>query len=61
MTEFQINDPSLESQRRFIILFRRNVATYKFGFHCHIIPRYDRDMKHRIGGVRHVIKGQGVF
>ena len=32
MTEFQINDPSLESQWRALILFGRNSATYKFAF-----------------------------
>lgn len=29
---FQINDPSLESQWRAVILFGRNSATYKFAF-----------------------------
>lgn len=32
MVEFQINDPSLESQWRAIILFGKNSATYKFAF-----------------------------
>ena len=32
MTEFQINDPSLESQWRALILFGKNSATYKFSF-----------------------------
>lgn len=32
MTKFQINDPSLESQWRAIILFGKNSATYKFAF-----------------------------
>ena len=32
MVEFQINDPSLESQWRALILFGRNSATYKFAF-----------------------------
>ena len=31
-TTFQINDPSLESQWRAIILFGKNSATYKFAF-----------------------------
>src|SRR6187549_3664734 len=31
-TSFQINDPSLESQWRAIILFGKNSATYKFAF-----------------------------
>ena len=32
MTDFQINDPSLESQWRALILFGKNSATYKFAF-----------------------------
>ena len=32
MTEFQINDPTLESQWRSLILFGKNSATYKFAF-----------------------------
>jgi hypothetical protein len=32
MTRFQINDPSLESQWRALILFGKNSATYKFAF-----------------------------
>ena len=32
MKEFQINDPSLESQWRALILFGKNSATYKFAF-----------------------------
>ena len=32
MTRFQLNDPSLESQWRAIILFGKNSATYKFAF-----------------------------
>ena len=32
MTEFQINDPSLESQWRALILFGENSATFKFAF-----------------------------
>jgi hypothetical protein len=32
MVEFQVNDPSLESQWRAIILFGKNSATYKFAF-----------------------------
>jgi hypothetical protein len=31
-TQFQLNDPSLESQWRAIILFGKNSATYKFAF-----------------------------
>ncbi|TPE43623.1 HNH endonuclease domain-containing protein [Pontibacter mangrovi] len=32
MVKFQVNDPSLESQWRAIILFGKNSATYKFAF-----------------------------
>jgi hypothetical protein len=32
MVQFQVNDPSLESQWRAIILFGKNTATYKFAF-----------------------------
>jgi hypothetical protein len=32
LTKFQINDPSIESQWRAIILFGKNSATYKFAF-----------------------------
>ncbi len=32
MTDFQLNDPSLESQWRALILFGKNSATYKFAF-----------------------------
>jgi len=32
MTNFQVNDPSIESQWRAIILFGKNSATYKFAF-----------------------------
>ena len=32
MTNFQINDPSLETQWRALILFGKNSTTYKFAF-----------------------------
>ena len=32
MIEFQVNDPTLESQWRALILFGKNSATYKFAF-----------------------------
>jgi len=32
LTKFQLNDPSIESQWRAIILFGKNSATYKFAF-----------------------------
>jgi hypothetical protein len=32
MTDFQVNDPTLESQWRALILFGKNSATYKFAF-----------------------------
>ncbi len=31
-TKFQINDPSIESQWRALILFGKNSSTYKFAF-----------------------------
>lgn len=30
-------------------------------FHCHIIPRYEGDMKDPRGGVRHCIEGKGYY
>ena len=32
-----------------------------FHFHCHVIPRYDGDMKDPRGGVRNVIPGKGDY
>ena len=32
MTNFQVNDPSVESEWRALILFGKNTATYKFAF-----------------------------
>lgn len=32
-----------------------------FHFHCHIIPRYNGDMKDPRGGVRHCIEGKGAY
>jgi diadenosine tetraphosphate (Ap4A) HIT family hydrolase len=32
-----------------------------FHFHCHLIPRYNGDMKNPRGGVRHCIKGKGYY
>lgn len=32
-----------------------------FHFHCHIIPRYNGDMKNPRGGVRHCIEGKGNY
>jgi 5-methylcytosine-specific restriction endonuclease McrA len=43
MTEFQINDPSLESQWRSIILFGRNSATYKFAFAKSLLDLIDQE------------------
>ena len=43
MVEFQINDPSLESQWRAIILFGRNSATYKFAFAKSLLELVDRE------------------
>jgi diadenosine tetraphosphate (Ap4A) HIT family hydrolase len=30
-------------------------------FHCHVIPRYNGDMKDPRGGVRHCITGKGYY
>ncbi|MEB8345881.1 HNH endonuclease [Flavobacteriaceae bacterium KMM 6898] len=43
MTEFQINDPSLESQWRAIILFGKNSATYKFSFAKSLLELANRE------------------
>lgn len=43
MTEFQINDPSLESQWRALILFGKNSATYKFAFAKSLLELIDRE------------------
>jgi len=32
-----------------------------FHFHCHVIPRYEGDMKDPRGGVRHSIEGRGYY
>jgi hypothetical protein len=41
-TQFQINDPSIESQWRAIILFGKNSATYKFAFAKALLELIDR-------------------
>jgi hypothetical protein len=43
MIDFQINDPSLESQWRAIILFGRNSATYKFAFAKSLLELADNE------------------
>lgn len=43
MTEFQINDPSLESQWRALILFGKNSATYKFAFAKSLLELIDNE------------------
>jgi hypothetical protein len=43
MTEFQINDPSLESQWRSLILFGKNSATYKFAFAKSLLELIERE------------------
>ncbi|MFT6441726.1 MAG: hypothetical protein ACJASM_001263, partial [Salibacteraceae bacterium] len=43
MTEFQINDPSLESQWRALILFGKNSATYKFAFAKSLLELIDQE------------------
>ncbi len=30
-------------------------------FHCHVIPRYQGDMKNPKGGIRHCIEGKGNY
>ncbi len=42
-TTFQINDPSLESQWRAIILFGKNSATYKFAFAKALLSLIDKE------------------
>ncbi len=32
-----------------------------FHFHCHVIPRYEGDMKDPRGGVRHSVEGKGYY
>ncbi|MCR8666205.1 HNH endonuclease [Aestuariibaculum sp. M13] len=44
MTEFQINDPSLESQWRALILFGKNSATYKFAFAKSLLELIDEEV-----------------
>jgi hypothetical protein len=41
--KFQINDPSLESQWRAIILFGKNSATYKFAFAKSLLQLAEQD------------------
>lgn len=43
LTKFQINDPSLESQWRSLILFGKNSATYKFAFAKAIIELLEQN------------------
>jgi hypothetical protein len=43
MTEFLINDPSLESQWRALILFGKNSATYKFAFAKSLLELVDKE------------------
>lgn len=43
MTRFQINDPSLESQWRALILFGKNSATYKFAFAKSLLELIDNE------------------
>lgn len=43
MTDFQINDPSLESQWRALILFGKNSATYKFAFAKSLLELVDKE------------------
>ena len=43
MLHFQVNDPSLESQWRAIILFGKNSATYKFAFAKALLEQVDQE------------------
>ncbi len=43
MIRFQVNDPSLESQWRAIILFGKNSATFKFAFAKSLIELVDKE------------------
>lgn len=43
MIDFQINDPSLESQWRALILFGKNSATYKFAFAKSLLELIDKE------------------
>lgn len=45
-TPFQINDPSVESQWRALILFGRNSATYKFAFAKALLGLVDTQKTH---------------
>jgi hypothetical protein len=42
-TKFQINDPSIESQWRALILFGKNSATYKFAFAKALLELIDKE------------------
>lgn len=43
MNQFQVNDPSLESQWRALILFGKNSATYKFAFAKSLLELVDEE------------------
>ena len=43
MNHFQVNDPSLESQWRALILFGKNSATYKFAFAKSLLELVDEE------------------
>jgi hypothetical protein len=43
VNQFQINDPSLESQWRALILFGKNSATYKFAFEKSLLELVDEE------------------
>jgi hypothetical protein len=46
MIPFQVNDPSLESQWRAVILFGKNSATYKFAFAKSLLEIVDEQTTH---------------
>jgi hypothetical protein len=43
MNDFMVNDPSLETQWRSIILFGKNSATYKFAFARSLLELVDNE------------------
>lgn len=43
MVNFQLNDPSIESQWRALILFGRNSASYKFAFAKSLLELADKE------------------
>ena len=46
-------------EKNFYLSFQVDLTV--FHFHCHIIPRYNGDMKNPRGGVRHCVEGKGYY